>query len=247
MDSKEPSPTDYDKPVAYDAEGRPLYAHPSIGQIQPNMQPQAVQLIRPTEPEKQVISEEVKLKHEQSKRDYPECDLGEGEYIIICISRHPIGLLLPLVLGAFLITVAFTLLFNFDIVAQSLRITDSSINSSIIILPTFVFIGLVLVSLYIAYHVYANNKLFLTNDSMIQEIQTGIFSTRKRMVSLDDIEDVSYTQNGIIQQIFNFGLIRLSTKGEGTVYYFKYVANPKEVIARLNNAVESYKNGRAFG
>ena len=44
--------------------------------------------------------------------------------------------------------------------------------------------------------------------------------------------------------MLNYGMIRLSTEGDETTYRFSYVANPKEQIAVLNNAVESFKNGR---
>lgn len=246
MSIKNPSQSDYDKPVAYDVDGRPLYAHPAVEQEKSNGISQSVHLIRPSEPEKQVISEATKQKHDKSKRDWPECDLCDGEYIINVISRHPIGLFLPLVLGFFLTALAFTLMFNYDLVLQSFNITSAYVNPSVIVIPALIFVGLVISSTYVAYSVYVNNKLFLTNESIIQIVQTGVFSKKEKMVSLIDIEDVSYSQRGIIEQMFNFGLIRLSTEGEGTVYRFRFVANPKEVISILKNAVESFKNGRAI-
>ena len=59
-----------------------------------------------------------------------------------------------------------------------------------------------------------------------------------------NIEDASYTQRGPVQQLLNYGSIRLSTEGDETTYRFDYVSNPKEEIATLNNAVEAFKNGR---
>jgi len=97
---------------------------------------------------------------------------------------------------------------------------------------------------YIAYYVYVSNKLFLTNESVIQEIQLSLFSHREQTVSLANIEDASYEQHGIIQQLFNYGSIRLSTEGDETTYHFSYVANAEQHIATLNNAVEAFKNGR---
>jgi hypothetical protein len=235
---------DYDKPVAYDAEGQPLYAHPPKNQTDNNTQ--AVHLIRPTEPEKQIISDATKLKHQKSQKKYPVLNLSEGEYVISAIRRHPIGLFLPVVLGLLLVVLALSLFINFDAVMKSFQFTNVSISSADILLPVSVFIGLVFLSMYIAYYVYINNGLFLTNESIIQEIQSGLFSRRERIVSLVDIEDVSYSQNGLVQQIFNYGSIRLSTEGEGTIYHFNYVASPKDVIGTLSNAVEAFKNGRAI-
>lgn len=246
MNSEKLSTDDYDKPVAYDSNGQPLYAHPPIARTQSDNQTQAVHLIRPTEPEKQIISEATKAKHDQSVKSYPNLNLSEGEYVINSIKRHSIGLMLPVVLGLLLIVLSLTLLINFDSILQSFSFTGIKVSSSIAILPVFIFIALIMLSMYVAYFVYKNNRLILTNESIIQEIQSGLFSKRERMVSLMDIEDVSYTQDGIIQQIFNYGLIRLSTEGEGTIYRFNYVSNPKKTIAMLSNAVEAFKNGRAI-
>jgi uncharacterized membrane protein YdbT with pleckstrin-like domain len=103
---------------------------------------------------------------------------------------------------------------------------------------------LFLIGGYIAVWIYNSNRFFLTNESVIQEIQTGLFSHYEQTVSLVNIEDASYVQQGVFQAMFNYGAIRLSTEGDETTYRFSYVANPKQQIATLNNAVESFKNGR---
>ena len=89
-----------------------------------------------------------------------------------------------------------------------------------------------------------NNRFFLTNESVIQEIQTTLLAHHEQTVSLANIEDASYQQAGIFQMMFNYGSIRLSTEGDETTYRFYYVSNPKVQIAILNNAVEAFKNGR---
>lgn len=243
----EQQPINYDKPVAYDVNGQPLYAHPPIEEdSREDLDPQAVRIVHPADPDKLVVSDAAKMKHDQSRRVYPNLNLSEGEYIITSVRRHQIGLFLPLFIAVLLISLSFTLLFNFDWIVQTIPNKTTSINSSLILLPVLIFIFLVLVSTYIVYSVYNNNKFYLTNESVIQEIQTSIFSKREQTVSLADIEDVSFSQTGIFQQIFNFGSIRLSTEGDETTYRFSFVANPKATIAILNNAVEAFKNGRAI-
>jgi uncharacterized membrane protein YdbT with pleckstrin-like domain len=103
---------------------------------------------------------------------------------------------------------------------------------------------LFLIGGYIAVWVYINNRFFLTNESVIQEIQTSLFSKHEQTVSLSNIEDASSRQNGLVQSILDYGSIRLSTEGDETTYRFNYVTNPKQEIATLNNAVEAFKNGR---
>jgi len=95
-----------------------------------------------------------------------------------------------------------------------------------------------------ATYIYQSNRFYLTNESVIQEIQVTLFSKHEQTVSLSNIEDASYKQNGILQMILNYGTIRLSTEGDETTYRFTYVSHPKRHIAVLNNAVEAFKNGR---
>jgi hypothetical protein len=132
----ESKPQDYDQPVAYDINGQPLYAHPAVTSsptstptiMAPSANPsrseamvasQAVHMTQPTEEEESFISDSTRIKHEHSKQEFPDLHLGDGEYVIAAIRRHPIGLLAPLGVGVLLIAIAFSILFNFDSVAQT--------------------------------------------------------------------------------------------------------------------------------
>ena len=227
------------QPVAYDAEGRPLYAHPPAPQ-----QPAVVHVARPLEPEKQVMSAERQRLHDRSKRLYPLLNLSEGEYVIQAVRRHPIGLILPLAAGTIAIGLLLSLLFNYDLVVERFAITGILSSAAAIAVPILVLVAIIGLGMFIAYYVYVNNKFFLTNESVIQELQISLFSRQEQTVSLANIEDASYTQHGILQQILDYGDIRLSTEGDETTYRFSYVASPKTHIAQLNNAVEAFKNGR---
>lgn len=236
---------DYDKPVAYDVNGQPLYSRPANSQTQSHdNQPQTVHVVRPSEPDKQMISDAVRLKHDRSMQLYPGLNLSEGEYVISAVKRNPIGLFVPVSIGIFLIALAFTALFNFDLVVWAFQLNSDKVGISLFIVPIILFILLVIVGTYVFYHVYTNNRFFLTNECVIQEIQTSLFTRLEQTVSLSNIEDASFTQIGIIQQIFDYGSIRLSTEGDETTYRFSYVSNPKYHIAILNNAIEAFRNGR---
>ena len=228
------------EPVAYDAQGRPLYAHPPAQAQGPTV----VHVARPLEPEKPVMSPERQRLHDQSKQDYPFLNLSEGEFIISAVRRHPIGIILPLAAGTFLIGLALAILFNYEGFVETFAITGALAELSTVAIPILAFVALVALGMGIAYYVYINNKFFLTNESVIQEIQHTLFSRQEQTVSLANIEDASFTQHGILQQIFDYGDIRLSTEGDETTYRFSYVASPKNHIAQLNNAVEAFKNGR---
>lgn len=229
------------QPVAYDAQGRPLYAHPPQ---QPVAAPTVVHVARPLEPVQPVMSSERQKLHDESKQAFPFLNLSAGEHVISAVRRHPIGLILPLALGTFLIGLSLAILFNFSGFVETLSITGVLADINFVTIPILLFCAVVGLGMFVAYYVYTNNKFFLTNESVIQEIQTSLFARQEQTVSLENIEDASYTQHGIIQHIFDYGDIRLSTEGDETTYRFSYVANPKNHIAQLNNAVEAFKNGR---
>lgn len=226
------------QPVAYDSQGRPLYAAPPV---QPA--PQVVHLSRAIEPVEQEISPEVKKRHDQSVRDFPQLNLSDGEFVISAVRRHPIGLFFPVGVTTFLIALTASVLINYTLITDSLGLIEPPDPGAVFFIGTLLIL-LYLIGGYIAVWVYLNNKFFLTNESVIQEIQTSLFTHHEQTVSLSNIEDASYRQHSILEAIFNYGSIRLSTEGDETTYRFNYVTNPKQQIATLNNAVEAFKNGR---
>jgi len=232
------------QPVAYDSEGRPLYAAPPTPRgAMPQTAPQFVHLSRAVEPVEQPISPEIKARHDQSLKDFPFLNLSEGEFVISAVRRHPIGLVLPVLFTIFFVALIASLMINYNIIMESLGIFTPPSPGSIFLTGSLLIL-LVLIGGYIAVWVYTNNKFFLTNESVIQEIQTSLFSRLEQTVSLVNIEDASFHQQGILQTMLNYGAIRLSTEGDETTYRFNYVTDPKQQIATLNNAVEAFKNGR---
>jgi uncharacterized membrane protein YdbT with pleckstrin-like domain len=132
---------------------------------------------------------------------------------------------------------------NYTLITEYFGIVEPP-NAGLMYLLGFLFIILVSVGGYINIWVYTNNKFFLTNESVIQEIQTGLFARHEQTVSLINIEDASFQERGILQTMLDYGSIRLSTEGDETTYRFDYVSSPKHQIATLNNAIEAFKNGR---
>lgn len=244
----ETSAQDYDQPVAYDANGQPLYARPAAKEEdQQVQQPQIVHIARSVQPEKMVVTPETQKRHDRSKRLYPMLNLSEGEYVISAVRRHPIGLFAPLAGGVLAIGLSLSLLVNYDIFVELMSITGPLADINSVAGPILLLCLILALGMFIAIYVYVHNRFFLTNESVVQEIQHTLFSRHEQTVSLASIEDASFTQHGIFQQVFNYGDIRLSTEGDETTYRFTYVAQPRAHIAQLNDAVEAFKNGRPVG
>jgi hypothetical protein len=242
--NRNPQPQGQPQPVAYDQQGRPLYASPEDANRAANSA-NLVYLAKPINPIEQPISPEIQRRAEESMKRYPYLNLSPGEYILSAVTRHPIGLLRIWFIALVLIValMAFYAMFFLGEGADPL-----SFNSSALQLAGTAGLGLLIVltigGALAAAYVYSNNRFFLTNESVVQEIQTTLFSKREQTVSLANIEDASFHQSGILPSLLNYGTIRLSTEGDETTYRFAYVTNPKKQIAILNNAVEAFKNGR---
>jgi uncharacterized membrane protein YdbT with pleckstrin-like domain len=206
-------------------------------------EPQPVYLSRAVSPVGPEVSPEVQAKHEQSVKEYPYLNLSEAEFIISAVNRHPIGYLIPVCVTAFFIAIVVGLVATFPLMSDSLGLAGDGQYTMVMLIGAMLSL-LFAIGGYVAVWVYMNNQFFLTNESVIQNIQTSLFNRREQTVSLANVEDASYLQTGIIQTMLNYGSIRLSTQGDETTYRFTYVIDPKKQIALLNNAVEAFKNGR---
>lgn len=241
-------PVGYSQPVAYDHQGRPLYAHPPAAPAQSGHNiPQTVYLARPATPQEVHIPEEVQRRHEESRKKYPHLNISEAEYVISAVKRHPIGIvqiwaIALILMGAFGALFGMLMLGEDSILVKSFGSAETASTVGVAMLGAlFTLIGL---GAFVATYIYNSNRFYLTNESVIQEIQTSLFNRHEQTVSLSNIEDASFKQDGIFAHIFGYGQIRLSTEGDETTYRFTYVTNPKQHIAVLNNAVEAFKNGR---
>lgn len=251
------------QPVAYDANGKPLYATPEDARnavandeqpagatrtplMHQSHQPQQfVHIARAVNPAEVEVPLEVQHRHEASVKKFPDLNLSPHEYIVAAIPRSFVGIFIPSIITALCIAAAMSIVMNYSFIADSLGVPMSSFGmvAFICVLLSILF----LIGGYVSLWIYLNNRFFLTNESVIQEIQTGLFTHKEQTVSLANIEDASYKQIGPIQMILNYGSIRLSTEGEETTYRFDYVAKPKYYLSILNNAVEAFKNGRPVG
>ncbi len=247
MEPQEPYRPQQQQPPAQPPSPEQPAEQPQASQSQPapqtNHQPPApMYWSRPLEPQRPAITPEIQKRADESRQKYPHLNLSEGEYVISDISRHPIGLV-PIWGGAGIVVIAIFVIVGV-IVSGENAIGGQGV-------PTFALgLGAALVSMLavigaaVGTWVYKSNRFYLTNESVVQNLQYSLFSSREQTVSLGNIEDASYTKRGILQHMFDYGSLRLSTEGDETTYRFHFATNPKKNIAILNNAVESFKMGR---
>jgi hypothetical protein len=241
---------DYTKPVAYDTEGRPLYLHPPEETqklddgITAHDEVAVVQVTRTSDPVAVSVSPEMQARNEESKKKYPFLNLSAGEYVVLEVKRT---IFAPIVIVLATTTaVCLTALIWWYVMVHpgsQVPIVNPEAASSV---SMFALGMAVLLSIFgwVAYIVFYGNKFFLTNESVIQEIQTALLAQKEQTINLENIKDASFTQRGIVPTLLNYGVLHLSTEGDEQEYRFSYVNNPKQQIAIINNVIEAVKYGR---
>jgi uncharacterized membrane protein YdbT with pleckstrin-like domain len=190
------------------------------------------------------IPADLMAKHEESLRKFPRVHLSKGEYVVMEVRRHPIGLLsiwasmLVLIIATLAIIPLYAM--NRDSIASILSVSvDKLPTDAAIVMPLLALAALFVLGGLVAVYVYNGNLFYLTNESIIQYVQSSIFSTKEQQINLVNIDDVSYRQQGILQQILNYGTVRVSTEGdERNPYVFYFVAKPQVVVRTINDAME---------
>lgn len=242
-----------DQPVAYDNQGRPLYLRPQAPQqttpragVDPTHpeELQVVQVTRSADPVAVSVPADIQAKHEASRRAYPKLNLSAGEYVILDIRRHLIGLIsiwgVAIILA---MIVAGIWWFVLSHPGSSEPIVPASSVGSV---SGFTAGLLLLIGLFAwaATVIYRGNIFILTNESVIQRVQSSLISQEEKTINLENIKDARFTQHGFVQYLIGYGTIELTTEGDQNNYNFKLVAKPKEQIGVINNVVEAVKYGR---
>ena len=159
-----------------------------------------------------------KIRHERSKKDFPFLTLEDDEYVEFAFKRARICLwviLLGVSAGLILILFAFLL----TLMGQEM-LDEMGKNFLFIILSALLATALIIG--VISLKIYRGNRLFVTNEHVIQIVTNSIVSSSTNIIDLSSVEDASFRQDGLLQQLFHYGTLRLATVGDETTYTFKY-------------------------
>ena len=179
------------------------------------------------------------LRHSRSQQDFPFLSLEDGEYVVLKIARSKAGLVL----------IWFTEVVLFLICTLALILVDASGAATTFLSGSMTIFRLVIFIIYIflflsgaiGTKVYLDNKIYVTNHRIIQETSNALFHKSTNVIELEKIEDVSFKQSGLLDYIFHFGTIRMSTVGDETTYTFRFVDTPTDEIQTISHLVHIQK------
>lgn len=182
-----------------------------------------------------------KIRHDRSVKDFPGLRLEDDEYVEFYFRRAKVCLW-AIWGGTFFGLVFILLAFLLVLLGQS-RLDEMGVNFMYIIL--FALLAAALLIGIISLKVYKGNKLFITNRRVIQFVMDSLVSTSINIIDLVSIEDASFRQESLLQKMFHFGILRLSTVGDETTYTFKYSdIKPEELKAVTDLISQAKKTNR---
>jgi hypothetical protein len=155
-----------------------------------------------------------------------EAATSPGEFIVFEIRKHWFGLFV-MYLQAIIAFSIVTWLLLFLLPTAGLFDNEENVRS-IASAGVLLFGALLALILLMVTWIYNQNKLILTNRSITQVAQNGLFSRKVSELSLQNTEDITADKDGVWAQIFNFGVIKVETAGEQFNFHFKYCPNPNK-------------------
>jgi len=163
--------------------------------------------------------------------------LQPGEQVLCEIRRHPVGLAGPY-LGAAIVVVGAVLagvMMPYYLSASTVPQTKLGI-----LLAAGLAVVAALLYVYIATMIYTANRWILTSDSLTQFAQTGLFTTESSQLSLEDLEDITVQQVGILQSLIGFGTLHAETAGDRNKFVFPFCPNPDYFARQILSAREAF-------
>jgi uncharacterized membrane protein YdbT with pleckstrin-like domain len=170
------------------------------------------------------------------KNLHPMVVLQPGEQVVCEIKRHPIGIILMYVGSFIAIIIAVAVVF----LLPKLGVQDTSQVTTISYGALVVVVVVILLVLAVATSIYWQNTWVVTTDSVTQVSQVGLFNRQVSQLSMDNLEDVTVDQAGILPHMFNYGTLRVETAGERSKFSFIYCPDPNACARQILDIHEKF-------
>lgn len=174
--------------------------------------------------------------------DHPQAvkvaDLQDDEEILLYLRRHFVTNV-PWIIRA----IGSALVFPFLFYINSFGIIDISfIPYNFIIFATILYYQIVFSYMFVKYLSWYYNISLVTNKRIIDIDFSSLIYENVAATKLSQLEDVSYSQIGIIRSIFDYGDVTLQTAGTVSGFDFLAVPHPEKIIKTINNLIGKTKH-----
>jgi hypothetical protein len=197
----------------------------------------------PPQPTQQPEDHDYKGEYARPKEKgvHPMVVLQPGEQIVANVKRHPFGIIQLYAVALFGIAIAAVVAF---LLAPSLLDQYNGGEGMVVVVGGMAIIVTLLVILGVATSVYWQNEWVITTDSITQIVQNSLFGRQVSQLSMENLEDVTVNQDGIIPHMFNFGTLKVETAGERSKFVFPYCPNPNDYARKILEIHEHFLEER---
>ena len=183
-----------------------------------------------------------KIHQARQTEDFSGIDFGVNEVVEHYVKRSKMGLIM--IWGGEII--AFILLTVLMVAASrsggGLIMPLNEEAKKYLNMIFMIMYGVLILSALIGTAVYKANAIIITNKRAIQKTRTALFARSLNVIELSSIEDVSFAQKSILDQIFRLGTLRMSTVGDETTYTLTYVDSSSVDIKKIAKLVHDAKS-----
>ena len=136
-------------------------------------------------------------------------------------NKHPMGIILLYV--QVVIGMIFAIGLAYFLLPRVLEDTDTAFFVGNIF--TAVSVVMAFIVLTITTIIYRENRIIVTDRNITQVLQYGLFSRKVSQLNINNVEDVTALQQGILATFFNYGTLKIETAGEQINFHFTYCPN----------------------
>ena len=173
---------------------------------------------------------------------HPMVVLQPGERVVCELRRHPIGIILVYLGALFAIGVLTALAFT--VLPSMLPQTVDSSGLAQVYLGAGLLLTLIVLVLGVATSIYWQNQWVITTDSITQITQSGLFSRQVSQLSMDNLEDVTVDQHGLLPHLLNYGILKVESAGERSKFMFTYCPTPNKYARDILEVHEQFLEER---
>jgi uncharacterized membrane protein YdbT with pleckstrin-like domain len=164
------------------------------------------------------------------------------EEVVLVIRRHIVSMLSVFSIAGLIYLIGFIAVFVLPFVIPVI-VSGFAYNIYVLFVSLlFLFNTVFLFSAWVLNYLHV---AILTTEHFVEIEQSGLFSRKISQMNLDKIQDVSTAQKGLINTIFNIGIIDVQTAGEAPNFTIEYVQDPDAVSHKIMETEENYsqRNG----
>ncbi len=175
------------------------------------------------------------------RSDHDRDMLEPDEYVVVVVHRHPIGIIAIYLVA--LIAIIAVLVIGLYVAPSVIKDFSPTTRRLIVAGGIFAF-AILLIVLFVATYVYRQSKLIVTDKSLIQVLQKGLFIRKVSRLSMSNVEDVNAEQRGIIASLFNYGTLMIQTAGTMENFVFPYCPDPNLYADEIIEARQQFVRHR---